>query len=290
MRLHRGIPQPAGRPQAAGRHRRDGGGVSRRHDLHGGLRHPHHGHLPARHPLPAAPFNPSDLRPRLPCLRHPRRLRRPSRGPLPPPRNHHRHLRRHGPRPRLLQQPAAGEGAWGGGADRLLPSRRRRPGRKTPPKGRGLSRRRLRDDHPDHRRVDPRGAAAGPDATSSVLAAHKTIPGPMAILAADPELQVDGYLCPAHVIGDHRRRRLPAPGPGPPRPLRRHRLRAPRHAAGGGDARPPGAEPGRRGWRTSTAASSSSRAIRKAQADPGARSSNPATPAGGASASSPAAA
>lgn len=32
-----------------------------------------------------------------------------------------------------------------------------------------------------------------------VLCAHKTIPGPMAVLAADPELQVDGYLCPAHV-------------------------------------------------------------------------------------------
>jgi hydrogenase expression/formation protein HypD len=32
-----------------------------------------------------------------------------------------------------------------------------------------------------------------------VLGAHKTIPGPMAILADDPALQVDGYLCPAHV-------------------------------------------------------------------------------------------
>jgi hydrogenase expression/formation protein HypD len=32
-----------------------------------------------------------------------------------------------------------------------------------------------------------------------VLCAHKTIPGPMAILADDPGLQVDGYLCPAHV-------------------------------------------------------------------------------------------
>lgn len=31
------------------------------------------------------------------------------------------------------------------------------------------------------------------------LCANKTIPGPMAVLAADPELQVDGYLCPAHV-------------------------------------------------------------------------------------------
>ncbi|MBE0501721.1 MAG: hydrogenase formation protein HypD [Desulfuromonadales bacterium] len=33
----------------------------------------------------------------------------------------------------------------------------------------------------------------------SVLCSHKTMPGPMAALAADPELQVDGYLCPAHV-------------------------------------------------------------------------------------------
>jgi hydrogenase expression/formation protein HypD len=32
-----------------------------------------------------------------------------------------------------------------------------------------------------------------------VLCSHKTMPGPMAALAADPELQVDGYLCPAHV-------------------------------------------------------------------------------------------
>jgi len=32
-----------------------------------------------------------------------------------------------------------------------------------------------------------------------VLCAHKTIPIPMAVLAADPELQVAGYLCPAHV-------------------------------------------------------------------------------------------
>ncbi|MBU5636656.1 hydrogenase formation protein HypD [Geomonas sp. Red69] len=32
-----------------------------------------------------------------------------------------------------------------------------------------------------------------------VLASHKTMPQPMAILSADPELQVDGYLCPAHV-------------------------------------------------------------------------------------------
>lgn len=33
----------------------------------------------------------------------------------------------------------------------------------------------------------------------SVLPSHKTIPGPMAALAADPELKVDGYICPAHV-------------------------------------------------------------------------------------------
>lgn len=33
----------------------------------------------------------------------------------------------------------------------------------------------------------------------SVLAAHKTIPGPMEILSADPELSLSGYLCPAHV-------------------------------------------------------------------------------------------
>ena len=33
----------------------------------------------------------------------------------------------------------------------------------------------------------------------SVLCSHKTMPGPMATLAGDPELQVDGYLCPAHV-------------------------------------------------------------------------------------------
>jgi hydrogenase expression/formation protein HypD len=32
-----------------------------------------------------------------------------------------------------------------------------------------------------------------------VLAAHKTIPVPMQILSADPELGIDGYLCPAHV-------------------------------------------------------------------------------------------
>ena len=32
-----------------------------------------------------------------------------------------------------------------------------------------------------------------------VLASHKTIPLPMAILTADPELSLSGYLCPAHV-------------------------------------------------------------------------------------------
>ncbi|WP_029915198.1 hydrogenase formation protein HypD [Pelobacter seleniigenes] len=33
----------------------------------------------------------------------------------------------------------------------------------------------------------------------SVLCAHKTMPAPMQALSADPDLQVDGYLCPAHV-------------------------------------------------------------------------------------------
>ncbi|MDT8422276.1 MAG: hydrogenase formation protein HypD [Desulfuromonadales bacterium] len=32
-----------------------------------------------------------------------------------------------------------------------------------------------------------------------VLGSHKTMPAPMAALIGDPELQVDGYLCPAHV-------------------------------------------------------------------------------------------
>lgn len=32
-----------------------------------------------------------------------------------------------------------------------------------------------------------------------VLASHKTMPGPMAALSSDPELQIRGYLCPAHV-------------------------------------------------------------------------------------------
>ncbi|TYO96646.1 hydrogenase maturation protein HypD [Geothermobacter ehrlichii] len=33
----------------------------------------------------------------------------------------------------------------------------------------------------------------------SVLGSHKTMPAPMMALTSDPELQVDGYLCPAHV-------------------------------------------------------------------------------------------
>jgi hydrogenase expression/formation protein HypD len=32
-----------------------------------------------------------------------------------------------------------------------------------------------------------------------VLASHKTMPKPMEILTSDPELNLDGYLCPAHV-------------------------------------------------------------------------------------------
>jgi hydrogenase expression/formation protein HypD len=32
-----------------------------------------------------------------------------------------------------------------------------------------------------------------------VLGSHKTIPAPMAALTADPELRIDGYICPAHV-------------------------------------------------------------------------------------------
>jgi hydrogenase expression/formation protein HypD len=32
-----------------------------------------------------------------------------------------------------------------------------------------------------------------------VLGSHKTIPIPMQVLTADPELAIDGYLCPAHV-------------------------------------------------------------------------------------------
>ena len=42
-------------------------------------------------------------------------------------------------------------------------------------------------------------AQAGGVGNFSVLAAHKTMPAPMAALTSDPELQVDGYLCPAHV-------------------------------------------------------------------------------------------
>jgi hydrogenase expression/formation protein HypD len=33
----------------------------------------------------------------------------------------------------------------------------------------------------------------------SVLCAHKTMPAPMAALTADEDLQIDGYICPAHV-------------------------------------------------------------------------------------------
>jgi len=39
-----------------------------------------------------------------------------------------------------------------------------------------------------------------------VLASHKTMPAPMAALASDPELKIDGFICPAHVsaiIGAH---------------------------------------------------------------------------------------
>ncbi|HWI40579.1 MAG TPA: hydrogenase formation protein HypD, partial [Verrucomicrobiae bacterium] len=32
-----------------------------------------------------------------------------------------------------------------------------------------------------------------------VLASHKTIPVPMQLLSSDPELRIDGYICPAHV-------------------------------------------------------------------------------------------
>ena len=53
-------------------------------------------------------------------------------------------------------------------------------------------------------------AAAGLD-NYFVLASHKTIPGPMEVLTADPDLGIDGYLCPAHVsaiIGADAYRRL----------------------------------------------------------------------------------
>ena len=42
-------------------------------------------------------------------------------------------------------------------------------------------------------------AAAKGLSNYSVLSAHKTIPIPMQVLSADPELSIDGYLCPAHV-------------------------------------------------------------------------------------------
>ena len=42
-------------------------------------------------------------------------------------------------------------------------------------------------------------AAARGVANYFVYAAHKTIPIPMAVLSADPELAIDGYICPAHV-------------------------------------------------------------------------------------------
>ena len=42
-------------------------------------------------------------------------------------------------------------------------------------------------------------AAAKGVANFLVLAAHKTIPIPMEILSSDPELSIDGYICPAHV-------------------------------------------------------------------------------------------
>jgi hydrogenase expression/formation protein HypD len=42
-------------------------------------------------------------------------------------------------------------------------------------------------------------AAAKGVANYSVLASHKTIPLPMEILSSDPELSIDGYICPAHV-------------------------------------------------------------------------------------------
>jgi hydrogenase expression/formation protein HypD len=42
-------------------------------------------------------------------------------------------------------------------------------------------------------------AAAKGIANYLVLAAHKTIPIPMEILSCDPELSIDGYICPAHV-------------------------------------------------------------------------------------------
>lgn len=42
-------------------------------------------------------------------------------------------------------------------------------------------------------------ASAEGIANYQVLASHKTIPYPMEVLSSDPELKIDGYLCPAHV-------------------------------------------------------------------------------------------
>jgi hydrogenase expression/formation protein HypD len=42
-------------------------------------------------------------------------------------------------------------------------------------------------------------AKAGGLTNYFVLASHKTIPIPMELLSSDPELAIDGYLCPAHV-------------------------------------------------------------------------------------------
>jgi hydrogenase expression/formation protein HypD len=42
-------------------------------------------------------------------------------------------------------------------------------------------------------------AKAGQLSNYFVLAAHKTIPFPMEVLSSDPELKIDGYICPAHV-------------------------------------------------------------------------------------------
>ncbi len=51
-----------------------------------------------------------------------------------------------------------------------------------------------------------------------VLTSHKTIPLPMQILAADPELAIDGFICPAHVsavIGANPYQRLAEEGQTP---------------------------------------------------------------------------
>ena len=42
-------------------------------------------------------------------------------------------------------------------------------------------------------------ASNGGVANYLVLASHKTIPFPMEVLSSDPELSIDGYICPAHV-------------------------------------------------------------------------------------------